>query len=54
MTNYECITNMSVEQMAIFLEQVKMRRLNATVFSCRPESVKDNKRWLESEVDDND
>ena len=41
---------MDIEQMAIFMEQVKMRRLNAMVFTCRPESVEDNQRWLESEA----
>lgn len=50
MNNYERIKNMDIEQMAIFMEQVKMRRLNAMVFTCRPESVEDNKRWLESET----
>lgn len=50
MTNYERIKNMDIEQMAIFMEQVKMRRLNAMVFTCRPESVEDNQRWLESEA----
>ena len=49
MTNYERIKNMDIEQMAIFMEQVKMRRLNAMVFTCRTESVENNQRWLESE-----
>lgn len=40
---------MDIEQMAIFMEQVKMRRLNAMVFTCRTESVENNQRWLESE-----
>lgn len=35
--------------MAIFMEQVKMHRLNAMVFTCRTESVENNQRWLESE-----
>ena len=49
MTNYERIKNMDIEQMAIFMEQVKMHRLNAMVFTCRTESVENNQRWLESE-----
>ena len=42
MTNYEMIKSLSIEEMAMFLERVKMNRLNSLAFTCRVSKIEEN------------
>lgn len=54
MTNYEMIKSLSIEQMAMFMERVKMNRLNSLVFACRGSKVEENLEWLKEECPKDD
>ena len=54
MTNYEMIKSLSIEQMAMFMERVKMNRLNSSVFACRGSKVEENLKWLKEKCPEED
>ena len=56
MTNYEMIKSLSIEEMAMFLERVKMNRLNSLSFTYRVSKIEENLEWLREKCpeDDND
>ena len=56
MTNYQMIKSLSIEEMAMFLERVKMNRLNSLAFTCRVSKIEENLEWLREKrpEDDND
>lgn len=54
MNNYEMIKSLSIEQMAMFMERVKMNRLNSSVFACRGSKVEENLEWLKEECPKDD
>ena len=54
MTNYEMIKSLSIEEMAMFMERVKMNKLNSSVFACRGSRLAENMEWLEEKCSEDD
>lgn len=54
MTNYERIKSLSIEEMAMFIERVKMNKLNSSVFACRGSKLADNMEWLKEKCPEDD
>ena len=54
MTNYQMIKSLSIEEMAMFMERVKMNRLNSSVFACRCSKIEENLEWLREKCPEDD
>ena len=54
MNNYEMIKSLSIEQMAMFMERVKMNRLNSLVFACHGSKVGEDVKWVKEECPEED
>ena len=54
MTNYEMIKSLFIEEMAMFMERVKMNRLNSLSFTCRVSKIEENLEWLREKCSEDD
>ena len=54
MNNYGMIKSLSIEEMAMFMERVKMNKINSSVFACRYSRLAENMEWLKEKCSEDD